>query len=75
LIDSLFLILSQITDNSRGNKKVLVNVATLKESIAKMKDSGKKISYLKVDIESSELDAIHEWIRYLVFIKSNPVDL
>jgi len=51
-----------ITDNLNHNFKVLVNVVTLKESIKRMGDEGKKISYLKVDIEGSELDAIQEWI-------------
>ena len=53
----------QIIDNMRGNKKVLVSVVTLQEAIKRAGDEGKKISYLKVDIEAAELDAIHEWIR------------
>jgi hypothetical protein len=51
-----------ITDNLNQNKKVLVDVVTLKESVKRMGDEGKKISYLKIDIEGSELDAVQEWI-------------
>ena len=41
----------------------MVNVLTLKDAIAKMGDTGKDITQLKVDIEGSELEAIHEWIQ------------
>ena len=41
----------------------MAKVDTLKSLIQKSGDSGKRISYLKIDIESSELDAIHDWIR------------
>jgi hypothetical protein len=35
---------------------------TLRDSIREMGDSGKKISYLKVDIEGAELSSICNWI-------------
>ena len=44
----------------------MAKVETLKTLIAKYGDAGKTISYLKIDIESSELDAIHEWIRFVI---------
>lgn len=56
------VLILQITDNLR-DVKVMAKVDTLKSIIKKSGDSGKKISYLKIDIESSELDAIHDWIR------------
>ena len=37
-------------------------VLTLKETIDTLGDSGRVISYLKVDIEGAELKAIQEWI-------------
>ena len=36
---------------------------TLKDAVASMGDTGKVISYLKVDIEGSEIRAIPEWIE------------
>ena len=35
---------------------------TLKDAIREMGDEGKKISYLKVDVEGSEILAIRNWI-------------
>jgi hypothetical protein len=37
-------------------------VMTLKDIVESMGDSGRTISYLKVDIEGSELKSIPEWI-------------
>jgi hypothetical protein len=42
----------------------MARVDTLKGLLGKYGDTGRRISYLKIDIESSELDAIHEWIRF-----------
>ena len=35
---------------------------TLKDAIGEMGDEGKKISYLKVDVEGSEILSIRNWI-------------
>ena len=35
---------------------------TLKDAIREMGDEGKKISYLKVDVEGAEISSISNWI-------------
>jgi hypothetical protein len=52
----------QVIDNVNGNKKVLVPVSTLEEAIKSNGDADKPISYLKVDVEGSELDSIPQWL-------------
>ena len=52
------LIFLQIKDNLRNNINVLVPVKSLSDILASYGESGKTISYLKVDIEGSELTAI-----------------
>ena len=52
------LIFLQIKDNSRNNINVLVPVKSLSDILASYGESSKTISYLKVDIEGSELTAI-----------------
>ena len=41
-----------------GDRQML----TLRDAIHEMGDSGKKISYLKVDLEGAELNSISNWI-------------
>ena len=50
-------------DNTKNNKKIKVPVATLEKAIKMVNDTGKVISYLKVDVEGSELDAIPQWVK------------
>jgi hypothetical protein len=37
-------------------------VQTLREAMTSLDDLGKRITYLKVDIEGYEIDAIPDWI-------------
>ena len=53
-----FIFFSQIKDNLRNNINVLVPVKSLSDILASYGESKKTISYLKVDIEGSELTAI-----------------
>ena len=53
-----FLFFLQIKDNLRNNINVLVPVKSLSDILTSYGESNKKISYLKVDIEGSELTAI-----------------
>jgi hypothetical protein len=46
-----------------GNVAGFGQVMTLKDAVASMGDTGKVISYLKVDIEGSETSAIPEWVE------------
>ena len=48
--------------SASGDSAGLGSVLTLKDAVQAMGDSGKSISYLKVDIEGSEISAIPEWI-------------
>ena len=45
-----------------GPSPRLGQVLTLGDAVKSMGDAGKTISYLKVDIEGSELESIPEWI-------------
>ena len=53
-----FLFFLQIKDNLRNNINVLVPVKSLSDILTSYGESSKTISYLKVDIEGSELTAI-----------------
>ena len=50
-------------NNELNNKKSLVKVLTLEDTIKTFKDEGKTINYLKVDIEGHELKALPTWIE------------
>ena len=53
----------QVKDNVRNNKNVLVPVKSLSDILAGYGESDKSITYLKVDIEGSELTSIENWIK------------
>ena len=46
-------------DTAEGGDRQLL---TLRDAIELMGDTGKKISYLKVDVEGAEIAAIRNWI-------------
>ena len=54
---------TQVFDNVHNNKKVLVQVKTLDDIIKSYGEEKEMITYMKVDVESSELKAIPEWIK------------
>ncbi len=51
----------------------LGQVLTLSDAVKSMGDTGKTISYLKVDIEGSELKSIPEWISSGILDRVNQV--
>ena len=50
-------------DNEKGNRKSIVKVLTLEDTIKAFKDEGKTINYLKVDVEGHELKALPTWLH------------
>ena len=54
----------ELTVNHQGNRiSEPLPVTTLKDAIESNGDLGKEITYIKVDIESSEIKAIPQWIK------------
>jgi hypothetical protein len=47
----------------RKNEMMLVPVKTLGEILKQFGEAERELTYLKVDVEGSELKAIGEWIR------------
>ena len=53
----------QVYDNIHDNRKLLVPVKSLEDIIKENGDEENTITYLKVDVESSELSAIPTWTK------------
>ena len=52
-----------ILNHAANMRSEMLPITTLKDAIFNNGDLGKEITYLKVDIESSEIKAIPDWIR------------
>ena len=50
-------------DNMKKNKKFMVDVKTLSDILKSYKESDKTITYMKIDIEGSELEGLKDWIK------------
>lgn len=54
---------TEVSNDMKGNKLEMAPVKRLEDFIKDNGDEGKKITYLKVDIEGSELKAIPTWLE------------
>ena len=62
-------------NNEINNRKSLVKVLTLEDTIKAFKDEGKTINYLKVDVEGHELKALPTWLHSGILEKIQQINL